>query len=235
MNRENERLKIMLKENKISDSDFKLLAAALDKKSIFLNIESSMLLNPFQKIAGLNALLIGLIIMIGMSIIGLIPKVYFDGIFGCMLSSNIKTEMRPEFYLLLYQNIVNCLVMTILFLASAIIFRQKRIRIIDFFGTVALSRYPYLILVIFIALLYTFDPTFFHEDTSKGYEMHLSIIGTIASFVWTACFIWQLMTLFFALKEASGLDGKRLWASFLIAIFLGDTISIMLSRAFLYT
>lgn len=236
MSKEKERLISMLKEKKVSEADYKLLSAALDKKSIFLNMESSMLINPFQKIAGLKALLIGLVIMIMVSILGVIAKVYFDGILGYVLSLNIKAPLKPGFYLLLYQSVVSWLVLTLLFLVCALIFRKKRIRIIDFFGTVALARYPYLISVGYIAALQLFYPSIFNMNANTTtYEMHLTIAGTISNLVWNICYFWQLTTYFFALKEASGLEGKRLWSSYLVAILLGDIISMVLSRIFLYT
>lgn len=235
MSKEKLKLMSLLKENKISETDYKLLCAAMDKKSLLLNIESSIFINPFQKIAGFKALLLGLFIMLMMSVLGVIAKVYFDGILGYVFSLNIKAHLQPGLMLLLYQNVVSWLVLTLLFLLCALLFRQKRIRVIDFFGTVALSRYPFLISVGYIALLQTLDPSLFNIDSSHGYEMHLTLIGTVTNLIWNVCFFWQLITYFFALREASGLEGKRLWASYLVAILLGDVISITLARLFLYS
>jgi len=62
MNTEQARLERMLKENKISRQDYNTLLVALEKKSFFSRMESSLLLNRFQKIAGGKALVIGMMI-----------------------------------------------------------------------------------------------------------------------------------------------------------------------------
>ena len=63
MNTEKTRLENMLRDNKISREDYDILASALKRKSFFTKMQSSLLLNPFQKIAGLNALVLGMIIL----------------------------------------------------------------------------------------------------------------------------------------------------------------------------
>ena len=235
MNKEQERLLTMRKENKISECDYQMLSNALNKKSIFADIENSMLINPFQKIAGFKALILGLTLMLIMSILGVYGNIYYDGVFGYFVAESLKTTITPGFTLLLYQNIVACLSITVIFLAVAIFFRQKNIRIIDFFGTVALSRYPILISLLFTMLEKYLKPENFIQDVSKGIELHISIIGIIGHFVFFICLIWQIMTYFSALKEASGLQGKKLWTGFIIAIILSDVIAGILTRFFFYS
>lgn len=231
MNKEQKRLLAMLEENKISETDYQLISSALNKKSVFTDIENSILINPFQKIAGFKALLLGLILMISMSLLGTVVGVYFDGILGYMLPIGLKA-MKPNFFLLLYQNAVAIITLSSLFLLAALLFRQKRIRVIDFFGTVALSRYPTFICLFFTMLQKYLEP--FNQDISKGIELHLTFVGILSYLILLTCIIWQVMTYFFALKEASGLEGKSLWFSFIITVLLGDVIGLILTRFFLY-
>ncbi|MGA2655722.1 MAG: hypothetical protein ABSF18_07065 [Gammaproteobacteria bacterium] len=235
MSKEKDKLLNMFKEKKISEKEYKFLSDALDKKSSLDDIESSILLNPFKKVAGMKALMIGVVIMVLMSLLGVAAKMYLDGIFGSVLAFNINTPIKPSFYLLMYQNIVSCLVLSSLFFMSAIFFNKKRMRYIDFLGMVTLSRYPFIILVGCTAFIQTFFPEFYKMDTTHGYEMHFSILRLIDHLFFMTCFIWQIMTYFFALKEASGLEGRRLWISYLVAICLSDVLSTILSRIFLYT
>ncbi|WP_238585920.1 hypothetical protein [Legionella nautarum] len=231
MDKEQKRLLAMREENKISEADYQLISAALTKKSIFASIENSVLINPFQKIAGFKALLLGLILMVIMSSVGIAANVYFDGIIGFVFADNIKA-MKPNFFLLLYQNAVVIFILASLFLAAALLLRQKRIRAIDFFGTVALSRYPILFVLPIVILQKYLEPH--KEDISKGFELHLTLLGTIGHFVFLICIIWQITTYFFALKEASGLEGRSLWLSFIVTVLLGDVIGLILTRFFLY-
>lgn len=171
--------------------------------------------------------------MIIMSGLGVIANVYYDGIIGFIMPVGLKIAMKPNFWLLLYQNAIGIIALALLFLAAAFLFKQKGIRAIDFLGTVALARYPLLISITLILLerLYQGSPV---DDVSGTIELHFSIVGTISNLIFMACMIWQIMTYFFALREASGLEGKRLWYGFIIAILLGEVIGIILTRLFLY-
>ncbi|KTD58899.1 hypothetical protein [Legionella shakespearei] len=234
MIKEQKRLLTMLKENKISEDDYQIISAALNKKSVFSNIENSILINPFQKIAGLQALGLGLILMVAMSLTGIATDAYFDGIIGYMIPLGLKTAVKPNFFLLLYQNAAAVFITASMFITVSLLFRQKRIRIIDFFGTVALARFPLFISILFTMLEKHLSPSHFKEDISKGIELHLTLLGTVGNLIFLTCLIWQIATYFFALKEASGLEGKSLWRGFLIAILLGDVAGIILTRLFLY-
>ncbi len=154
MTKEKERLRDMLKENKISEDDYKILSASLDKKPSFAEMMFSTLINPFQRIAGFYSLGAGLVVIFCMSYLGVVAKVYFPGILDCLNSSIVKNPKIPlSFFLLVYQNLVSWIVLTVLFIIAAKIFQQKRMRTIDFFGTVALSRFPFLILVVLLPIL----------------------------------------------------------------------------------
>jgi hypothetical protein len=234
MNKEQKRLLTMLQENKISVTDYQLISEALNKKSVFADIENSMLINPFQKIAGSKALLIGLILMVVMSIVGAFANIYYDGSLGYFLAHNLKTGMKPNFWLLFYQNMIGTLTLASLFFITALFFRQKKIRFIDFFGTVALARYPMYLSVIYTALENLIFPEINLQDISKGIELHFSFVGSVSAFIFFTCFIWQLVICFFALKEASGLEGKRLWSGYMIAMLISEVIGTIFTRLFLY-
>lgn len=235
MSQEKEKLIAMLKRKKISENEFHLLTAALSKKSICENVEETLWINPFKKIAGLKALLLGLLIMAGMSIFGTYANLYFDSPFSAMFALGIKTTVKPSFLLLMYQTIASCLVLGSLYYIAALIFGRKRLRLIDFFGTVALSRYPYLVLSAFAALIYFLYPAVFQIDVSKGYDLHPSIADTMLDLVWMACYVWQILTYMFAFKESSGLEGKKFWISFMVVTFVvGDLLAMLVARMPLY-
>jgi len=233
MSKEHEKLTNMLENGKISEEDYKLLSQALNKKSLSNKLENSLLINPYQKIAGIKALSLGLLMMVFMSITGVYANIYFDGIFGFIFAEHLKA-MRPDFLLLMYQNSIAIFVLANMFLMGALILKQKRIRIIDFFGTVALSRYPLLIWLLYSLLekhVFPHNPI----DYSKDIELHFSITATFSYFVMFGTFGWQVMTSFFAYKESSGVEGRGLWVSFIFILLISDMISIPLSRWFLYS
>lgn len=232
MSKENERLINMLKENKISEEDYKLLSAAIDKKSSRASLIFSVLTNPFQKVAGLYALISGLAVIFCMSYLGVVAKCYSVGVIGSLNASVIKSHIQPTFSLLLYQNLIVWLVLTLLFICFAKILQQKRLRLIDFFGTVALSRFPYLIMMIILAITRVTHQSFLDIDITKGLQLHPSIFMSLFSAAIILCFIWEVVMYFYALKESSGLTGKKLWISFIVALILGEVITSPLTMIF---
>lgn len=230
MNPEKDRLLNMLRDKKISEDEYKILASAMDKKPSFMSTLFSLLLNPFQKIAGLSALSIGFGIILLISALGVIAKIYFIGVISSLNASVVLNPKYPlNFWILLYQNLICWVVLSLLFLMAAKLFQQKRIRIIDFFGTVALARFPYLIMVIILSLVRVFHPSFLDIDLSKGYQFEFSLALSLFGVVLIIGAIWQMITYFYALKESSGLSGKKLWVSFIAAIVLGEMITNVLT------
>ena len=233
---EKQRLADMLETKKITIDEYKLLSSALDKKVSFLNKLFSNLINPFSKIAGSHALILGLIIMLSMSVLGIIANAYFPGILSILNADVIKNPaVSLNVYLLLYQVLTSWIVLTILFIIAAKICRQKNIRLIDFFGTVAFAHYPLLILTIFISIIQLVSPGFMDVDISKGLDLTQTLSLSYASFsiIVISCIIWQIITYFYAFKESSGLIGNKLWFGFIISIIIGFAISTPLTTVFM--
>ncbi|MBS0287554.1 MAG: hypothetical protein JSR17_09670 [Proteobacteria bacterium] len=222
---ENERLLTLLKDNKITQDEYKLLSKALVQntgaKYVF-----SLLINPFQKIAGVRALGLGIGIIVAISYLGSIAKIYFPGLLGILNSSMIKNpNIGTDFLFLLYQNAVIWLVLTLLFIMAAKICQQKSVRIIDFMGTVALSRFPYLILTAFLAMMRVQNPRFMDVGMENGLQLKPSLLAITFSSVVIICAVWHIVTYLYALKESSGLSGKKLWLSFIASILIGEIVT----------
>jgi hypothetical protein len=226
MSKEKERLATMLRENKISEKDYQLLVEALDKKRSKVRQLLSLLINPFEKIAGYPALGFGLGLIVMMSYVGVLAKVYFPGILEC-LNAAVVTHPKRElnFLLLLSQNLSSWLLLTVIFIVATKILTKQSIRIIDFFGTVALSRYPYLVLTGVIAIIQWLNPAFMHVDLTKGFPIEPSVAMSAFGIFTIMCWLWQLTTYFFALKESSGLSGRKLWGGFIASIVAGEALS----------
>ncbi len=233
MNKEEIKLLTMLKHNKISESDYQMLVTAINKPSFCTLIENSLLVNPFQKIAGFKALFLGIIVLLLMSILGVWSNVYIEGTIGYLFADNVKA-IKPNFLLLLYQNAVSCTILALVFILFSKLNKQRNLRIIDFFGTVALARFPILISLIFTFLDKYFEPDSYKMDYSKGIELHLNLSGLLSAFVIMATWAWLIMTYLFAFKESSGLQGKKLWISFVMAMLVGELLALILTRWFLY-
>lgn len=224
----------MLTKKQITKDEFHLLSEAMMKKVSQVPSFFYYLINPFQKIAGWNAFMLGLLIMISMSALGVIAKVYFAGFFGCIVAENfLHSTIKPSFLLLLYQNFINCFMLGLLYYIVAKFFKQKNIRIIDFFGTVFLSRFPLLILTIVVTTISLIKANIISYDVAQNGHFRPTTMSTILQATYYLCTVWQTITYFFAYKESSGLSANRLWISFILIIVFGDIAATQLSLIFL--
>lgn len=233
MNNEKTRLDKMLQAQKISQDDYAILAAALKRKTIFNKIHSTFLLNPFQKIAGWKALLLGMITIVLTSLLALKAKLYFLGPMSTLNASVLgQLNIRYPLGLILYQNIMCWLVLSIVLMITAKVLQKHKIRIIDFLGTVALARIPTLIATFYLMILRIGYPSVLAIDLSHGYQLHYSIAQYIFMIPVIILAIWQAVIYFYAFKESSGLTGKKLILGFLVGVILAENIAQPLTTWF---
>lgn len=236
MNNDKERLMTMLKEKKITQEEYNTLLTALKKKSFFLKIESSLLLNPFQKIAGFKALIFGIIILLTSSYMGVLAKLYFLGPLTIINATAVVKQSREiGFLLLAYQNIICLLLLTTLFFIAAKILQNKKIRLIDFLGTLSLARFPLLFFTVIVSFARRMNPTILDFDMSQGIPLHAhSSIGfVILAVTGMALIVWEIILYFYAMKESSGLVGKKLWLGFIISLIVSELIAFPLTTWFM--
>ena len=231
MTNEQERLDTMFRENKISGADYKLLSQALAKKAAPINATFSLLINPFQKIAGLPALVLGLVAILSMSYLGTLGNMSFPGALDFSVTATFVNHKIPSAFLFnVYQCLVSWLVVVVALLISAKILQQKYIRIMDFMGTVALSRLPSLIFVALYIAVRRLHPSTFVKGALHA--SHISPVITLLILIMNLCSLWQIVTYFSAFKESSGLTGKKLWLGYIIAMTLAETVSMPLATIF---
>lgn len=225
---EKQRLLKMLNENKISENDFQILSAVLDKKPTRLMRVLSFSVNPFQKIAGIQALLIGVAIILLTSYLGFHAQQYYVNI---MVTSDTNINLQPRvaytFWLVLYQNVICCLSLSLCYLLFAKLLQRNSVRLVDFFGMVALARLPFLINALFILVVQHFAPDFIHAHNLLLQSSWLEIVFSLQNMLLG---LWMLILYFNAMKEASGLTGGKLWfsvaISFIVASVMGSELTM---------
>lgn len=216
MNKNKEQLSNMLKENKISQKDHDILLGAMDKKSFFSKNNLFLLVNPFQKIAGVKALLFGLIILLITSCLNAIGN-------GSLIVSGAsfvqKQNGLPGLFLLTCQLLTLWLILSVCFALTAKLFRKK-IRFVDFLGTFAFAYYPTFLSAAVTATLQSINPNFYASIITMATTPHFSF-GMTAYIIFAFVFgIWQVATHFYAFKESSGLTSKKLGWGFAITYIL---------------
>lgn len=214
---EKQRLLTMLHDGKISETDFKILSDALDKKPSGISAVILFLINPFQKIAGIYALLIGLAIILIFSFICVYERFYVFGIMN--VARTVQDAKIPiSFTLLVYQNVVSCLIISLLFIIMAKLFRKKNLRLLDFFSMVAVARVPFLIQLSTYMLMQWIAPSFVPSF------IHPTLAGSIYFLLMYVTVLWQYAMYFYALKEASGLTGNKWIYAACISIVLASVL-----------
>jgi hypothetical protein len=218
MNKNQEQLTNMLKANKISQEDYDILLGAIDKKSFFSKTNFSLLVNPFQKIAGVKALMLGLVFLLVTSFLNAIGN-------GSLVISSAgfiqPQTTNPGFFTLTGQYLALWLMLSVCFALTSKLFRKK-IRLIDFLGTFAFSYYPSLVLMIITAITQTINPHLLTsiKELAAQTPPHFSFGIIMYLLMVMIPQVWQVATHFYAFKESSGLTGKKLGWGFAITYIL---------------
>lgn len=167
------------------------------------------LFNPFLRIAGTKALLIGLITLLVTAVIAYYSHCHFDG----AIDAHIGTITPMWFYPA--EALIDWLCLTLLFYISGIIFSQSAIRFIDVAGTMALARWP----MIFIALL-AFIPV---VQPQNIHDVNASII--IFGFTLLIFTIWMIALMYNAYTVSCNIKGSKATISFIATLICAEIIS----------
>ena len=234
MNTEKARLDKMLHEKKISQDDYSILLQSLKRKSFFTKLHQSLWLNPFQKIAGFKALILGIFILVMTSYLGIQAKLYYLGPLSAINAFALaKQNISHLFLFLLYQNMVNWLVLAVLFMIATKILQKNKMRAIDFLGTVSLAQFPVLLTTAYTCLIRIFYPSLLDIDMSHGLQIHFTLYQYICTIPFIVFIVWQIVLYFYAFKESSGLNGKKLWWGFLGSLIFVSMIAQPLTTLFM--
>ncbi|MFY0601416.1 MAG: hypothetical protein JXR03_17205 [Cyclobacteriaceae bacterium] len=176
-------------------------------------MKANFIFNPFEKIAGLSALLIGIGMMLTTGLLAGYTGAHFPDFISTLIS------VTTGWYVPLVEILFIWAVLSILGMLACQIGGSSNYRIIDVMGTIALSRAPYLLAVLagFISSLEVSPKTL----QLIVFPIHLAVIG------------WSLALLYHALKVSGNLKGKSLWISFTI-VCIGTQLITMLLMNKLY-
>jgi hypothetical protein len=174
-------------------------------------LKKSLVLNPFQRIAGEKALLWG-VAGIGLTVLFCsITRIHFNG----YIHLGLATE-NIHFLTLLLENLIIWLLPAILFYLTGLILSKSKIRLIDVLGTFAFAQLPLLVIPLFgffPSFKYLMGVTTFDEQMLQNPDF---ITGTILSVLTLPFVVWNIIWLFQAYKTSCNLKGWKLGVSFAI-------------------
>ena len=166
-------------------------------------------INPFEYIAGVNSLGLGILILLLTSVIGYFSNTHFPDL------------ISVKVYL------------------AAIIFSKSSIRLIDIFGTQALARSPYLFasLVGFSNSMNTFGRYLVWTYMKQGEPVDITTFQIIIALMLTVFVIlltiWLIILMFNAFKVSANLKGIKLSIIFIVVLIISMIFSVFTNKLFL--
>lgn len=177
-----------------------------------------LLVNPFERVAGYQALGWGLLGIAVSTLLG-----YFSGM-HCHGLLHYGPAPNNLWWCYAAERLVIWLVPATLFYLGGIIFSKSRIRPVDIWGTTAFSE----LLFIPMTLFYFLPPVKTLIASVADLPAVLSTPGMLAG-IWlllvsTVFAIWCAVWLFQALKVSANLKGWRIGVVYVLAVFGGDAL-----------
>lgn len=177
----------------------------------------SFLINPFERIAGFQALGWGLLGLVVSTAISYFSGWHYHGLL------HFGPAPNPAWWCFAVEHLVVWIVPALLFYLGGLILSRSRIRMVDVFGTTAFAQLP----LIFINLVNMLPPiqkminidmnAKFLVQQHLLFSLWLSVIGMIF-------LIWALVWMFKALKVSCNLKGYPLGILYCVAVFGGDIL-----------
>jgi len=187
-----------------------------------------LLINPFTYVAGWSALGWGLVVLAATVAVAVTGRIHYDGV----ADMHISPVTAPG-WLYALQPVADWLIVALVFWLAGRIFSRSKQRGIDYLGTTALARAPYLIAgILWMPALLGGVMEPLNEMTGSNDQIlkqFLSvpglpwlIIGMLITLVLVA---WLAVINYFALKESSGMRHTRALGVFLGAALVAEIVS----------
>jgi len=171
-----------------------------------INMKTKFLINPFERIAGWQALFIGMVVMALTAVFGKINHIVFDGVldvhFG-ILDFSASFSMQA----------VNFLVLFLTMWLSGVCFSKSKLRAIDVAGTMALARTPMLALGLIC---------FLPVVPQDIFDILRSVIFVVIVIPLT---VWMVALMYNAYTVSCHLKGSRAVWSFVGALLVAEAVS----------
>ncbi len=186
---------------------------------------SSLLFNPFRRVAGAPALGLGLMTILLGSWIGSLSDTHFDGVL------DTHTGSPAPLWFFLAEGIVDWLAMGLALLATGRLATRSEFRTIDLLGTQALARWPMLLAALAcLAPGYRRFTQHLVEQVQKA-PQDLSLAHPDAAWFFLvvlatlAATVWMVMLMYRSFSLCANLRGGRAAVLFTVALIVAEAVS----------
>ena len=186
------------------------------------------LFNPFHYLAGGQALVAGIALILVASLIGSLSNTHFDGVL------DLHTGAQAPLWLFASEGLLDWIAMCVLLLIGGKLISRSRVRALDVFGTQALARAP-----AFISALLALLPGY------RRYAAHLAaqiarapsdiptgpadpVVFGIVSIVVLLMVVWMVALMYRAFAVSCNVSGGRAIGVFIAALIVAEAVSKVL-------
>ena len=189
---------------------------------------SQWLFNPFSFVAGYQALLLGLGIMLISAFFGFLGNTHFDGVLD--VHKGLEAPLRFFFT----EGIIDWLTIAIPLFFFGLVVSNSSVRMIDVFGTQALARWPYIVISIVMLPeanqrvgVYLVAKFGFAAAPAAINYMDIFIFG-FAIIVGIFMAVWMVALMYKAYVVSCNIKGARAIVTFIVSLIGAEVLSKML-------
>lgn len=193
---------------------------------------ASPLVNPFTRLSGGPALVLGLLIVAATVAVAVLGKVHYDGLMDVHVGP-AGEHVRPPYPAWVYaaEPLVDWLVVALLFLLAGKYFGPKNQQAVDYFGMSAVGRLPFVL----VGLIWM-EPALGHLIAPLAQEVtggRLPNLAALPGLPWIIAgglltmgvMVWGLFLNYFALRESSGMKTSKAIPVYIGVIIVGEIVS----------
>ncbi len=182
------------------------------KKKLIL----TALFNPFHYVAGLQALSLGLLIILAAGFIGADSQSHFDGIL------DFHTGKHVPLALFMIEGVVDWLALASLLYVAGLLISKSRVRPLDVFGTQAMARFPSVIMAVC-----AFPPAYQRQaarlvSANPGAARGDAVYFAVAAFIIFLMIIWMAILMYQAFAVSCNVRGGKAVSFFIGALVLAE-------------
>lgn len=184
---------------------------------------TSLLLNPFVRIAGWKAFIVGSAIVCVTIIIGYFSNVWYPGVLDIKLATDFS--LLQAFIV----QIISLFYLSFVMYPASRLF-SKKTRFQDLLGTTVLARFPFLLASLLGFIIKPESINGLVAALKVGeftFTNYLDII--VASIMMIPIIIWYVILLFNAFKVSSNIKGIKATVIFAVCLILAEIISSILN------
>ncbi|QIK60509.1 hypothetical protein G7050_11990 [Dysgonomonas sp. HDW5A] len=184
----------------------------------------SLLINPFVRIAGGKALLIGIVVFVVSILLAYCGNMVFDGVVDAHFSDNVNLGRA-----LLVPSIALVIFIVTLYLTGRLLSKSS-IRFIDVAGTVTLARTPFILisLAVLIPGVYDYNIIITQNLLAQSYS-EITVMQWIVFFSFLAvsmiAAIWFVILAYKAFSVSCNISGAKGIMGFVAALLFSEIVA----------